>query len=57
MNTHAVFASVVQEINGVIEEGAGLLAPWMHLEAARLLGQLGDMLQGQVESLRTGAST
>lgn len=57
MNTHAVFASVVQEIRGVIEEGTALLAPWMHLEAARLLGQLGDMLQGQVESLRTGAST
>jgi hypothetical protein len=36
-----------------LEEGTALLAPWGHLEPARLLGQLGDLLRTQVEGLRT----
>jgi len=52
MNDHAVFATVVEEIHGLLEEGNALLAPWMRLEPARLLGQLGDLLRAQVEGLR-----
>lgn len=55
MTDHAVFPSVVQEIHGNLEKGAAQLAPWSHLEPARLLGQLGDLLRAQVENLRTGA--
>jgi len=56
MNDHGVFASVVEEIQGVLGEGAALLEPWLHLEPARLLGQLGGMLRNQVEGLRTEAT-
>jgi octaprenyl-diphosphate synthase len=51
MRDHAVFASVVQDIHGELADGVALLAPWRHLEAARLLGGLGELLRAQVESL------
>jgi hypothetical protein len=45
----------VKDIHGELEAGAAHLAPWRHLEPARLLGQLGELLRAQVEGLKPDA--
>jgi hypothetical protein len=54
MNNHDVFTKVVEDIHAELEEGAAILAPWSHLEPARLLGQLSELLRAQVEGLKPG---